>query len=471
MQADLVFTTMPLADAAATLLPEDAHLKSPAESKKATASEDRIAVHQGDLTLDFLLLDDLGDLFGEEGVCSLLVQGNLNVRFLYNESTDAAVNLVVLGNLHAQNMAVGGQQIYVRGNLEVDELLWGGYNHGDLHVKGDATGKVLLLTDEYHFRVDGTTAFSETISGAGGEVHFDFRLQHTFIPDVMYEPPLDYENGRYHLIRQSVAGCWQEGKTVLRQPPALAFPFGDGAINEANIKRLAASAVMPFNDNKYEYWLNDLFFRVVKPHPGHEHAYSVYMERKEQYAVWIQLKEQHGDIQVAGRMMVGEDTRWYYLDQGAPQHFHFLLHNGWRALLFSVTEYEYHWQQLKGTVTVEKAEELLALPVAKRYPFYSTENYFWHGDYAYQFRQADDEFNGQTYPPQLIIYWEHPVLQDDYESFTFRIETNDRGEKAVLPIYRGSENKQSLYIDFTETEQVHKAIWLFRRIAAVLPQV
>ena len=99
----------------------------------------------------------------------------------------------------------------------------------------------------------------------------------------------------------------------------------------------------------------------------------------------------------------------------------------------------------------------------------SDQNYVWHGDYAYQFRQADDEHNGEIYPPQLVIYWEHPETEGDYESYTFRIETNAAGEKALRAIYRESEQKPSLYIDFTEIERVYKAIWLFRRIATVVP--
>jgi hypothetical protein len=468
MQAEALFEIVSLSDAANTLLPADFQLNSMIKEKAAAFSTEKIAIHRGDLVLDHLLLDDISALVGEEGVNNLLVQGNLTARYIYNESTDGAVHLAVSGNLHVQNMAVGGQVIYVQGNLLVNELCWGDYNHGDLHVRGNATGKVLLLTDEYHFRVDGETLFKQKIDEDRGAIQFDFRLQDTFIPDVLYEPDLSHENGRYHLYRQAAAAYWQEGKGILRQMPALTFPFGNGAINASNIKRLAASVLMPFNDKKYEYWLKDLFFRVVKPDADQAQGYTVYMEKKEQYAVWIELKEEER-IEIAGRMMTGEDTQWYFLSEEAPQHFHLLLRNGWQALTYSVTEYEYHWQQLLQTVTVEKAEALLALPVARQYPFYSNENYVWHGDYAYQFRQADDVYNGDTYPPQLVIYWEHPETEGDYASYTFRIEINEQGEKALRPIYRESEQMPSFYIDFTEIEQIYKAIWFFRRIEAVVP--
>jgi len=467
MQAETRFQIVSLSDAATNLLPADSQISELAKKDPEAFSTEKIAIYYGDLVLDHLLLDDIGELVGEAGVYGLLVQGNLTVRYIYNENPDGAVHLVVLGNLQAQNMAIGGQMIYIQGNLLVNELCWGDYNHGELHVKGNAAAKVLLLTDEYHFRVDGQTLLSRKINEKAGAVQVDFQLQDTFIPEVLYEPDLRNEEDRYRLYRDAAAAYWQEGSSILRQLPALTFPFGNGAINGENIRRLAASVVMPFNDNKYEYWLKDLFFRVTKPDPEQEQGYSVYMEKQAQYAVWIELKGEQ--MEIAGRMMAGPDTQWYFLTETAPQHFHLLLRNGWQALTYSITEYEYHWQQLLQTVKVETAEALLALPVARQYPFFSDQNYVWHGDYAYQFRQADDASNGETYPPQLVIYWEHPETEGDYESYTFRIETNAAGEKALRAIHRESEQKPSLYIDFTEIERVYKAIWLFRRIETVIP--
>lgn len=469
MQAESRFQIVSLSDAANDLLPADSQLCIVAKNNPKEFSHIKIAVHHGDLVLDHLLLDDISALVGEMDVDGLLVQGNLTARYIYNEFTDGAVQLTVLGNVTAQNMAVGGQLIYIQGNLQVNELFWGDNKPGDLQVKGNAAAKVLMLTNEYRFRADGEILFRQKIDEGDGALQFDFRLQDTFIPDVVYAPKPEDEDGRYLLYRQLVAACWQEGKSILQQMPSLTYPFGSGAIDVENIKRLAASVLMPFSERQYELWLKDVFFRVTKPDGAHEHGYSVYMENQGQYAVWIELKGEQ--IEIAGRMMTGEDTQWYFLGPDAPQHFHLLLGKGWRALTYSVTEYEYHWQQLLQAVTVEKAEALLALPVARQYPFYSSENYVWHGEYAYQFRQADDEHNGETYPPQLVIYWKHPTTEGDYESYTFRIETNAAGEKAVRPIHRESEQQPSLYIAFTEIEKIYKARWLFRRIEAVVPML
>ncbi|WP_138185993.1 hypothetical protein [Paenibacillus alvei] len=48
---------------------------------------------------------------------------------------------MVTGNLRAKNIAVGGQEIYVSGNLMIEEILCGSYNHGETIVQGDLTVK------------------------------------------------------------------------------------------------------------------------------------------------------------------------------------------------------------------------------------------------------------------------------------------------------------------------------------------
>ena len=50
-----------------------------------------------------------------------------------------------MGNLIADNIVVGGQEIFVGGDFTVNELFWGDYNHGDLQVKGSIQAKVLLI--------------------------------------------------------------------------------------------------------------------------------------------------------------------------------------------------------------------------------------------------------------------------------------------------------------------------------------
>jgi hypothetical protein len=46
---------------------------------------------------------------------------------------------MVLGDLEAEHMAVGGQEVYVAGCSKIQGLLCGSYNYGRMKVKGDLT--------------------------------------------------------------------------------------------------------------------------------------------------------------------------------------------------------------------------------------------------------------------------------------------------------------------------------------------
>ncbi len=77
----------------------------------------------------------------------ILVTGNMRANNIYNAEIDSSCGLVVLGNLTAKNIVVGGQQIYVAGDLNVSGLYWGDYNHGELRAKGEINIRVFLETD------------------------------------------------------------------------------------------------------------------------------------------------------------------------------------------------------------------------------------------------------------------------------------------------------------------------------------
>ena len=90
-----------------------------------------------------------------EHVFLILVEGDLQVKtFIYNDNVDGATGLIVLGDLRVNTMLVGGQEIYVTGNLAVEELFWGDYNHGSLRVLGNASIAVFAAVD-YDVQIKG----------------------------------------------------------------------------------------------------------------------------------------------------------------------------------------------------------------------------------------------------------------------------------------------------------------------------
>ena len=85
----------------------------------------------------------------------LVVVGDLMVDGpIWNGEQDFGPFLIVLGNLTVTHMAVAGAPIYVFGKLTVTGVCHGYYNHGQLHVFGDANIN-LLLADDYAVTVTG----------------------------------------------------------------------------------------------------------------------------------------------------------------------------------------------------------------------------------------------------------------------------------------------------------------------------
>jgi tetratricopeptide (TPR) repeat protein len=113
-----------------------------------------VTLHETNVTFDSLNLDAPKQF---DASCQVHVfLGDLTVTgTISNENTDGANCLIVLGDLHAKNIAIGGQETYVRGNVHVEEVLCGSYNHGEMKVDGDVTAK-LLISDDYRFWIKGT---------------------------------------------------------------------------------------------------------------------------------------------------------------------------------------------------------------------------------------------------------------------------------------------------------------------------
>lgn len=121
------------------------------------------AHHYNQKELMFLLIDgdynferplDLFDVEAYFGLdtgyytlLNILITGNCTAGNICCGEMDYGSGLIVLGDLTADNMVVSGQEIYVGGDLQVNGLFWGDYNHGELVVMGEIHSKVFLATD------------------------------------------------------------------------------------------------------------------------------------------------------------------------------------------------------------------------------------------------------------------------------------------------------------------------------------
>lgn len=88
-------------------------------------------------------------------ILTIIIEGHLTVKESIScYETDGSTGMVVLGNVSAKNIVIGGHQFYVQGNLNVQEIVCGHYNHGSMMVLGDASAKY-FIPDDYAIFIAG----------------------------------------------------------------------------------------------------------------------------------------------------------------------------------------------------------------------------------------------------------------------------------------------------------------------------
>lgn len=155
-------------------------------------------VYDSDIELDDLNLET--EEYPDD-VLGIIIKGNLTVGNIFNFETDYGMHLTVLGNLSATNIAVGGQDIHVTGNLIVRKLFMGSYNHGTIVVNGNVNCPIIII-DDYSFctmgQVTGTVYGSEAVYFINGSeqtmIHHaeEEALKEIFVDSVFGEYGIDF---------------------------------------------------------------------------------------------------------------------------------------------------------------------------------------------------------------------------------------------------------------------------------------
>ncbi|MDI9864236.1 hypothetical protein QM480_07865 [Flectobacillus sp. DC10W] len=137
--------------------------------------------YEGDTNLDKIDLES--DNYDFE-LAGIIVDGNLSCEKILNYETDYGVNLIVLGHLNADFIAVGGQQVFVQEDLTVQHLFVGSYNHGNLDVLGDFNCPIVVL-DDYDCLVRGE--FYGNVLGWGKTIELLHDGETQYVPDGDYD--------------------------------------------------------------------------------------------------------------------------------------------------------------------------------------------------------------------------------------------------------------------------------------------
>lgn len=488
-------------------LPADSLIADWLERQPEEYGDEWVLYCAGDLELDVLNLDNplqdhwsTEDEEGEAGeidtILLVVVEGDLKVnRLIANEETDGATGLIVLGDVSCPYLLLGGQEVYVTGNLHAEQLLWGDYNHGLLIIRGELMGGLLLQTDQYEVQVRGEQRMQlhwvgmDSPDAWAGVNRFD-----------AFDPECIIDDDEPFLWRKQMMRMILNGKPVLRQPylhplaiPQVPFLFENTEINPVNIRRTTHASLLCMRHPEdtapcYEFWMDRIFIRAVAYGQEKEEGcfQGVYIQDDDRHALLIRSEpvEQSRDIlpgvlsgdstylwqvSIKFRYLEGNDTEWHTLNRHAPQNFVQLCQKGWNGLLHATSNYEY----ARTLIEPKEIRELLALPLVQPYDdFYDDEHQgLWLNDLFIAFRQHGALFHGEPQMPLIRVGREYEDEHGNrlHENYFYSISVHADGSESVLIGYKSDEDNDSrTHVSYTGDVQLHYAVPLFQKAVKLL---
>lgn len=373
------------------------------------SDEQLAAYYEGDLTLPSLNLDWEQAFPQQKEVIIIFIDGNFTVDDLYNKETDGAIGLMVTGNMSAKNIAVGGQEIYVSGNLMIEGILCGSYNHGETIVKGDLSAAVLVQDDEYSIKVDGQKSIPCLVNvweGDGVFQELPVDIHEVLIDEVFLDVEEEEEEADFSF--GTLVNIIKEGRSVLKKinesptnKKAVHLYFTHNTINEENILKLTQCILMPSDKPSFRFWEQDVFFKVQLEHidaDGEERDLSVYMnDNRHHYYIWLEQDHSVGLL----RRTIDEGSEWEDISEESQEQLA-EISDRWTMLLTCANMAELYLRNIE----VQYVEDILQHPVIQK--LYSEEegevdDGFWDGSKCYSFRQAHTDEDGDLLHGRIEI--------------------------------------------------------------------
>jgi hypothetical protein len=425
----------------------------------------------GDYEVENLNLDEVQDELGNY-IFLILVLGNMKVKNIYCKDNEKNTGLVVLGSLKAENIIVSRQEIYVCDNLTIKDCFLGDFNHGVLIVKGIITIQIFSPTD-YRFNFESYQKEDRLKLNCflwdKEENEEDAGFPRWKVSGIFREDCLvgerDIKNDLYSwndwLDKNKMIECLKVGKSILQdsiefKKPAIEIPFvfENNAFNNVNFQRLRESPLFMNNlsvdstdgTQELEYWSEGDFKRVSITN-GELCSEKVYFQQEDR-AVLIQYERVNQnlfqtvfgekpkyEISVLCRTIIeGVDDNWYHYNSLLEEHkkFRSLMENFWKDLLIEWSQMEYYHKEFQKTVTIEKIEHILSLPVvkAKYSNYYDDDEVLWFRKFLWKFRQKENT----TKKCQRIAIV-HSISTEEneiYDFYHFDIITLPNGIKAPV---------------------------------------
>ncbi|SEO03426.1 SMI1 / KNR4 family (SUKH-1) [bacterium A37T11] len=457
---------------------------------KYECEKEIIAYAEGDVFFEHLNLDyihlqiNLTDETYLDRVSLILVNGNVIAKNIFNEETDGAVSVMVLGNLEADNILVGGQEIYVTGNLIVHNLFWGDYNHGELIVEGNITAKVLMASD-YNF--DSERFYNNENINVGlliddNEAHgvYAREIMETAFKEecLLKEEEIDEEIYSYKnwLNTIELINRLHKNTPILHDKikalpeDNIPFVFENYNLTDNHMERFRISDLFAlFGDD--ETHLKELEFehfdtyKRVRTQPNKPFSTNIYLQYKQEYAVMIFYFNYEGNLRrgIVYKSFIEEDKEWHTLDlQQTPLPLKEFIEKAWKNLLLDFSAAEYYQQQFSRQITVQDIYDILALPVVKKQysDYYNDEGKSYYiGNLMVQFRQNENIEDGC---PRISIVKSMPYAKDDAQNIFYHLDINkDESGTEIVTL-----NTQ--YTDGYDSEVYHVSITHYQKYKEIL---
>ena len=300
-------------------------------------------VHEGDLSLDGL---DLGrGKNAEEEPSLLLVRGNLTVRgSVFNEDTEGAISLVVVGNLQADNLVVGGQEVCVAGSAQISGLLYGGYRCGNMQVEGQTKARVLIANDACHFSF-AHAPLTQFVFEGSDELPKSAGMP-LILHDVLCAECLTGIDGE--LDRSGMIAMLRDGRSLLKDIDAVIDArgdrifscFADDTLGSVNFKKLFNSALMQ-GGNCYQFTAGGVNFAVMRK-PDETESDRLYFEDAERKFCLCVAEDSEWELLCRDNSCASD--QWVVVDAESavfPVFFSY-----WRDLLNCVSIAQYYSQSI-----------------------------------------------------------------------------------------------------------------------------
>src|SRR6266700_3423924 len=134
-----------------------------------TLDKSKAGVVEGDLTVTkdgLLYTNELVPAFADARLGALFVTGSLLApnATIAEPDTDWSPLLKIKGNVVAKNLCLGGSASEIDGDVTIEGVLMGYYNHGQMRIRGK-TRAHLVIVDDYELIFEGPVTRKFVVSG------------------------------------------------------------------------------------------------------------------------------------------------------------------------------------------------------------------------------------------------------------------------------------------------------------------